>query len=474
MFRRLPFGYVDGIVPCVRDSNDEATVLEAITQRVAVKLPDIDGAVLQEFAEFVKGFLAQHLRPLKLADILSFDEWIEEVSYPEERKTELRNVWEELHGHLPTRKQSSTVKCFIKTESYPIGDVIKPARGIMSRSDWAKVHMGPAMRSIEKEVYEMKQDDGNPFFIKHVPVNQRHLYVDSLRSAGCRYLVTDYTAFESSFASPLMKVCECELYRYMLSANPKLAAWINNTLTGDNKLRFPGGTRATVRGRRMSGDMCTSLGNGFTNLMLMLFFSQRNGLRCRGFVEGDDGVFAVQGDIPPNFAEQFGLLGFVIKMAEFSSPGLGGFCGIISADSGNVRDPVRFLSTFGWTHSCLEAGDDVMHSLLRAKAMSAAYESPQSPVVRPLADRILELTAGYTARFVDDGYHELPPAGTAVPRYNPSQATRDLFAELFGVPVTAQLEMERKIARSTDFSFIRQYLLIHPNHDFVRSRFVGP
>jgi hypothetical protein len=472
MFRKLAFGSVVGVVPCVRDSNDETTVVQAITQRIAVDLPAVDPGVLLRFQAFVCGFINHHLSPLTTLELQTFDEWLANAPYPQSRKDELRRCYDELHGHLPSKKQASTVKCFIKTESYPVGEFIKPGRSIMSRSDWAKVAMGPAFASIERKVYDLKKPDGHPYFIKHVPVALRHVEINSIRSAGSRYLITDYTAFESSFSASVMKACECQMYEYMLRQFPELASFITRTLTGDNILKFPGGTKARIKARRMSGDMCTSLGNGFTNLMLMLFFASENGLDVNGFVEGDDGIFAVQGNIPADFGLMFSTLGFVIKMAEFPDPALGGFCGIIAADSGNIRDPVRFLQTFGWTSSCIDGGPQVMAQLLRAKAMSAVFESPQCPLVRPLAERALELTSGVTPRFALDGYHALPVLD--VPEYSPSLATRDLFASLFGISVEAQLEIETRLKTCESADFIAPYLTLHPNLDFVGSRFVGP
>lgn len=473
MFRRLPFGAADGIYPFGRDTNDSATQFDALQKRLCRKLPDIDPAVLSDFRKFVGEWCAENLSPIQAGGVLSFEEWLESTTYSGKRKDELRSVYSELAGQLPDKETSSRVNAFIKTESYPVGPTFKAARWICSRCDAAKVSMGPAFKTIEREVYS------NHHFVKHVPVKDRPALISSLTSAGLRYIITDYTAFEASFHPDLMHACELQMYAYMLQNYPDLANYVVRTIGGVNKIRTRLGTRVTILGRRMSGDMCTSLGNGFTNLMLMKFFCARIGSSFDGFVEGDDGVFAINGPLPTK--EMFATLGFDIKLAEISSPSLGGFCGVFSAGSSLVRDPVRFLQDFGWTSTCVDGGEHTMMALLRAKALSALYEAPACPIVSAIAARALELTTGVEPRFQLDGYHVAPPK--VVPLPQPIDAdTRDLFQVLFGVDAPAQIEIERLVASATDLSFVAKYLGydprtgsgVHPNHELVRSWFVGP
>lgn len=156
----------------------------------------------------------------------------------------------------------------------------------------------------------------------------------------------------------------------------------------------------------MSGDMCTSLGNGFTNLMLAKFLAAEQGKELAGFVEGDDGLFVTEATLT---AEAYQQLGFSIKIVELGDPCKASFCGMVFAESGEIiKDPVKFLSTFGWTHSFINAGAAVMDQLLRAKALSAIYEAPQCPILGQLARCALEKTRGVIPRFVDDGYHRAP------------------------------------------------------------------
>lgn len=465
MFRRLPFGYVNGIYPFGRDTNDTKTLVDGLNKRIRRELPAIDPAVLRRFESFVDKWVRRELTPLGHHQMMSFEEWVESCPYPQLRKDDLRRCYAELNGGLPTRAQASKVECFMKTESYPIGETFKAGRWIMSRTDKSKVVLGPIFKSIERVVYERHE------FIKHVPVADRHKVICGLRFGGVRYIITDYTAFESSFHPDLMKVCEVAMYKHMLKNYPGLAAFVEQTLTGVNHLYTRNGVKTRIKGRRMSGEMCTSLGNGFTNLMLMAFMCEENGATWRGFVEGDDGIFAISGPVPTK--EQFAALGFEIKLAEIRDPTLGGFCGVVAASSGLIRDPVRFLQTFGWTTNSVSAGPKVMKELLRAKALSALYETPSCPLIAAIATRAYELTNGSNPRWVYDGYHITPLKDALPPMASIDPDTRALFHELYGISPDDQVRLEERISQAHDLDFLADFVSHHPNHDLVEKWFLG-
>jgi len=365
---------------------------------------------------------------------MSFEEWLESTTYNEARKSELREAYDNLKGGAPTKRQCSHIDSFVKTEPYR---EYKFCRMINSRCDAFKVYSGPAFKTIETEVYKLKP------FIKHVPVPERPALIAAMRYAGRRYYATDYTAFESHFTPQVMRAIELLLYKHCLADYPELQKVICRTLEGENKMRTRSGVRAQVQGRRMSGDMCTSLGNGFTNLMLTLFLISEKGGKYEGFVEGDDGLFSTDVSLTSKDYED---LGFTIKIEEVTDPCRASFCGMVFADSGEiVKDPRAVLSSFGWTSSFINAGVPIMKQLLRAKALSLCYEVPQCPILGALGRSALQFTAGEDPRFVEDGYHIMHYTGP-VGEFAPSPSTRQLFAELYGVSAEMQVYLEREIA----------------------------
>jgi hypothetical protein len=250
-----------------------------------------------------------------------------------------------------------------------------------------------------------------------------------------------------------MDAVEFELYRHCLSDDEHLE-YMLSILSGINVITTRNGAKIRIKARRMSGEMNTSLGNGFTNLMIIKFFvheynrGHANKIKIDGIVEGDDGLFVILGDVSSDtISEFYERLGFLLKVEQIPDPCKASFCGLTFPESGQVvRDPRRFVQKFGWTGSMVNGGPKLMDALLRAKALSAIYETPHCPIVGVLARRALDLTRDVSPRFVRDGFHDIPDE-VNVPEFSPLADTRELFAEKFHVNLETQLLIEDAIRR---------------------------
>lgn len=458
LFRKLGVGSVPGLAPICPDSNDPFTIKCGFQKRLLRRIPDASEDRLKAFEKFVDNFLTRNVEPARQ---LTFEEWLSSTTYNEARKNELRAEYDGLKGGVPSSSQCKKVKSFVKTESYP---EYKHCRLINSRSDAFKVFSGPLFKAVEERVYAL------PWFIKHVPVPERPLKLKGMIAAGRRYYSTDYTAYESHFTPRFMEACELRLYRHCLPwcLNVDLLC---NTIRGENIMRTRAGVSAVVHGRRMSGDMCTSLGNGFSNLMLAMFLIEEKGGTFDGYVEGDDGIFATDVDLGES---DFLPMGFTIKIIEVASPCEASFCGMVFSESGEIiREPVSFMATFGWTSSFINAGKKIMDELARAKALSTCYETPQCPIVGALARRVLLETRHANPRFVSDGYHKIPPSDAKIASYRPADDTRALFARLYGISIGTQLLVEKAFEGGNfDVLGLIPSGVVNPHYGHYHARYV--
>ena len=196
------------------------------------------------------------------------------------------------------------------------------------------------------------------------------------------------------------------MYDYLLQEYPEDARFLKKVLGGVNKMKTRTGIKASVKATRMSGEMNTSLGNGFSNLMMAKYIAYSKGGYLDGYVEGDDGIFTSTVKLE---SADYLKLGFTIKMEEVEQINEASFCGMIFATEGQIiRNPSDILANFGWTSSFINAGPVIMGELLRAKALSTVYETGNCPIIGVLARRALLKTRQYKPRFVDDGYHKPP------------------------------------------------------------------
>jgi len=382
-----------GLAPPHPDIRDPRTKLSGCLARFALSVVIVDRTFYSGMKCFVLDFVKLNFEPIPVGYDLSFEHWLDQTSYTYARKQELTSVMD-LQNFQLIKPRDLRVKGHMKPETYV---KYKQARGINSREDAFKCFSGPYFKAMEHIVY------GNPSFIKNVPVCERPRYiVDRLGSLMGFVIETDYSHYESHFIPVVLRSIEFVLYRYLLSNFPSVSKVILKALGGINKCDF-GDFRIDVLGKRMSGEMCTSLGNGFTNLMLMMYMCKVRGGTCTGVVEGDDGLFVNSVELK---SSDFKKIGWDIKLKNVTDLLSASFCGIVMSPSLHpLTDPRKVLLNFGWTHSALmHGGRKVLMGLLRAKALSLAYEHPNCPILWALAKRYIDLTEGYVTRWSANWY----------------------------------------------------------------------
>jgi len=430
------------------------TAIAGARKRFLCKPPSAKPTELYNLRRFVKVWLMENLIALPHDSDVSVESWLEHTNYPDWRKKELREAWEAVEDIWDPQKAQKYFGCnsFVKDEVYPS---YKHARSINSRSDAYKCAVGPIFKLIEEQVFE------HPAFIKHIPMDQRPEYIfQRLHSEGATYIATDYTAFESLFVAELMAACEFELYRFMTRCLPSGSEFIRlveEVIGGQNVCKFRDFV-AVVDGTRMSGEMCTSLGNGFSNLMFMLYTCQKVGCRnVIGIVEGDDGLFTMVGTPPTK--EDFAELGLVIKADIHTKLETASFCGMVFdlEDRRIIADPRKVLATFGWTSRQYQSvRPHKLQKLLRCKALSLAYQYPGCPIIAALSRFGLRVTRGTTGAM--DQYLKTRSLSTwqrermsvlhtanskaGPPNVEVGRNSRYLVQDLYGIDVMTQIKIE--------------------------------
>jgi hypothetical protein len=400
----------------------------------------------------VRKWLRINLTPIAHDADVSVETWLAKcANYTEARREELFVKWSELGRDVD--EDDYCCSSFVKREEYPC---YKEARLINSRSDVFKCMTGPYFRLIEEELYKL------PYFIKHVPVPERPEYISNMLQGSGTFVATDHTAFEAHISTNLMLACEMQLYRYMLRDLPggrEVLGHIRYALTGVQQCEFVSGC-VNVVGARMSGDMCTSLGNGFTNLMAFLYCAHRHSLgreaTVTGVVEGDDGLFLCKGFLPT--AGDFAELGLKIKIETHEQLETASFCGLIFHKEvrQNIADPIDRILSSGWSLSNLRFSTPAtMLELSRGKALSLAYELPGCPMVQAMCRWLLRATNNASPKFGGmHGRHDWwsEQLGIQGNRLRPDiekilfspvdMRNRVLVCELFGVTISEQLALE--------------------------------
>ena len=452
MGRNLPI-YVKGAVALKPDANDIASMIDGVKHRVGGTTPPINRQTLFEFKQFVRYWIRDNLTPLDAETDVSVEGWLKDAPYTIERKAELLDIYNRyVDGYLHGRDVDfERLESFIKDEFYTCP---KTFRTINSRVEIFKCLVGPTIAQVEKSVFSL------PYFIKKIPVDNRAEYILNFLDSNARIFGTDVSAWEGSMSREIMEACEVQLFDYMTKNLPSHDSFMKlyRQLLLNNKLCFSGFV-VEILSRRMSGEMSTSVANGFTNLMLMLFTAHKMGVPIKLVVEGDDTLISCIIKLTNQYARE---LGFNLIIEEFDHIREASFCGLIFSDiKHTIRDPIPALLKFGWaTQQYVGANYKTCMQLLRAKALSLKCEMPNCPILGVLADRVIELTSGicvkksiqrlakYMSLYHRNEFLELIAdykRKWTVPA-NISPDSRVLMEKMFNIPVDAQLTIEKQLS----------------------------
>ncbi len=470
--------HVEGGVPHTVDRYDPVLFLKGTLKRNLGYITAVSRPWLRRFRDFVRRVVRQLFTPLRR--LLSFEEWLAKSNYSGPRKEELRrtnlqyqNRWKRLDMIMRKFLSGTEVKdkdflkvmqvnSFDKAEFY---DDIKYPRTINSRSDAYKCRVGPAVHSMEEVVYQLK------WFIKHIPVSDRPDYISTHlpRNAKFKYSI-DFSSFEESFPTSLQMSCERWLYCWLLKDFPSELDWV---LAQASDFRSKGcGVSVSGQCCRMSGEMTTSLGNGFTNLMLHLFNMDCQGLDWReycGIIEGDDSLSATQHK--PD-TEIWARLGFVTKIQYEPLLNEASFCGNVYVEGQNrsIGDPRYYCATAGWSFKNFGSSERVRRMLTFAKGASFVSQFAGSPIIAELGARLIR-ESGVTNKDFDRWFSKTTMfdvyernrlqkrRDTEVPVTSEARA---LCCRKFNVPVETQLILEHILRHGSGPIDSEAFLVLFP------------
>lgn len=441
----------------VPDVNFAPDQVAGAVKRVAAKMPEINKIKLRKLKRFTLRWCKRHLSPyiFKADEHFDFLEWLESTNYPLYRKIELTKV----HGESLIKAPISKILAFIKDENYAEW---KHMRGIYSRHDDYKVRVGPFFKKLGDIIFKLK------WFIKKIPVNLRPKAMLDRFGDDPNLFCTDFSQYEATFVRQLMSV-ELILYRFILQNNPHSTEIIKLIVSGmmrNNYIQFYLWSMK-INCKRMSGEMSTSVSNGFMNLIITHFLLTEAGNKeFDSYFEGDDSINSF--DVRAPTSKEYEELGAKIKIEKPNNLCEASFCGQVfdKSDLDNVVNPLEALVSFGWTgRQYLFASKQTKLKLLKAKSLSLLYEYSGCPILRSLALYGLRMTNSISIPDMNfimkkmrmdsyqrdayvsmlDNYNE-----EQVFNNNVKQNTRFLVEKLYCISIKCQLEVEDYLDNLTD------------------------
>jgi len=444
---------ISGRIECigyVPSFSSVCNTIGACVHRFGRKMKDGDEGTRDDFLSFSKHLIGTVFTPLTLAELYTFDEWLEHTSYSGERKAALREL----------RREPKFGSEFLESKSFGKWEVYgekKQMRAINSPSDESKAILGPLIYSSDKQTFKTK------YFVKG---SDPRTWPRKLRDAfGSRPVVeTDFSSFESHHRAQFAQVVHFWLRHMTDGVSSDIEKYlIDQLVLGVNRSVFKLLT-ASIPECLMSGAMWTSSANGILNLCIMGYLAAKTKVphgttdelvrwftsSFNGFVEGDDGICEDVG-IQDELIEKLGVDLSFDRHDNFCQAN---FCGITCPfeDGSIICDPISVLRKFFLIPpKYMRSRDSVIHGLVRAKAMSYITLYRDCPIIGELAHRVLFLTKRYCPNFALTNEHSVKHTHGPVDVFTPPNvelSTRILMSDKFGITVERQEEIEREIRRS--------------------------
>lgn len=460
------------------ECRDSATALAAASKRFLAAQPPVDPEALAEFEAFVQRDIADFPVFSKLD--LDIDLWLAKTRLPESTKTRIREAdlyyvankvdldyaceqFLDCRSFESLRRRVSPIvynkfshfnwlNGFTKAEFML---VLKAARGINARTNGMKARLGPALHFVEDYLYSLVE------FIKHVPIVDRPANIMALSRPGCRAGAGDFTTYESSIQREFARVCELALYKHMCPEEHNFLNWIQCLYCEQHVVGR--GWEIYMDSSRMSGDMNTSGGNGFSTRELLRYGFWKNGntdVMMR--IEGDDSIFTYYG--PPLRAEIFTPLGFRMTLNEGELNKLS-FCGMVFDTMTNivVTNPFYVMATCGFSNTAVGASIRTLITLTASKGLNMMFQYAGCPILAALGARFFRTAcreAGMSETEMRQSvlkYLEksdrinwwekeyLTAAAQGERKITTPTSTRQTFAELYQITVETQIAIEQKL-----------------------------
>lgn len=461
-------------VPHCTDPSDRISVLAGLMKRLmpAMPLPNVNE--IEKLGNFVQRLIEEKYTPLPpLNEEEVFEEWITTQNhYSTQRKVELRRAHESLISERKgLTEKDYWVKTFIKSEFY---EEEKHVRWICSRTDRFKAKVAGFIKLVEERVYNTPIK-GHKWFVKGEKIDELPQKLSKL--TGSKFILeTDYSSFESGFSPMYTDNVEVRLWKHMLKNNPTILDAVLKTYYQTSRIKLPVPGRgfewtecrvprveklinrnyhAYVSGLRMSGEMWTSLGNGFSNLVNILYIADKYGIDVVGYVEGDDGIIGMPSKVITQ--EDFEALGFKIKMEYEEDIAHTCFCGnLFDPEEKNLIIAPEQIGRLMWTcdRKYVMCNDKIAKELLKAKAMSMYILGRHTPIASHYSFRVMNILHNSKERHdaKDSGYWKKTiinsMRGNLALAPNVTNRARCLYQTMFHITIEEQLRLEGIINRA--------------------------
>lgn len=279
---------------------------------------------------------------------------------------------------------------------------VKEDRGIQFRSVQYNAALARHLHGIEAKLVGWHGLGYHPLAKGRTPQQRAEMLCwMSSKYVKPKFLCVDHSRFDAHVNLQLLRE-EHKLYLRCCKYNPELKQLLKWQESNIGYTRS--GVKYKVRGKRMSGDINTGLGNTVLNLCMLLAYLDFVGESGHVFLDGDDSVVVVDSKFDDTGLEQFMLdLGMVSEKEVVVDLCKVEFCQSkpvwLPGGVTMVRNPLKVLATMG--RSPEKHGPTTGPQVAVASAMCELAVLPGCPIIDPVARNVLRAFDGVKPRKTD-------------------------------------------------------------------------
>lgn len=350
----------------------------------------------------------------------------------------------------------SNIKEMQKLELYRVGDLaVKECRGIQYRDVRYNAALSRHLLAIEHKLRNLAgRNRSVPFLAKGKDCKQRAVALakQAERFDDPVWVCADHSRFDAH-VNPELLALEHRFYLQRRGYNRELKRLLK--WQRKNTGRTCGGVEYKMRGKRMSGDLNTALGNSLLNYGMLSSWLKCSGVDGEIFLDGDDSVIVLERSslpyllAPVPFFEQFGMVTVTDVVEEFSKVDFCQTRPVYSPEIGLYMcpNPLKRLGAIQVTAQNVSA--EMRRDILVGKIACELAVSNSMPMMAPAAKVAEELGGGGWVpqhrqyRLLDK--HGMTTGHIKCPKWRePSEAERLTFAAAWGISPSMQVSYEQE------------------------------
>lgn len=277
--------------------------------RLIVTCPAIQ-ARLGIYRFLIDKFIPEYITPLEggLDHITALENWIGPLKrYTLKTKEKMRNLlvkmmrgdYEASYHGQDDPMGLRVINIFQKCENYP---EIKEPRAISACSEEAKCYLGGYLHAIDKHAIKTC-----PFFVKGLNSYAIDNKKTNLARRWSLFMGSDYSSYEGSQDYCWINMIEKTIYLKWLENYPEIQQHISEIYEKGHDIYYRKTFWGHLRGKRMSGDVQTSIGNGICNALIWKYVSYVSNVPIELLVEGDDAFICSDAELDVSIVHRLGF-----------------------------------------------------------------------------------------------------------------------------------------------------------------------